>query len=427
MSDVIQRLRQARPEAAGPRDEVVESARAALVAEMTRERPPRRWGRRRVLGLAAPALAAALAAVVLGVTLTGKSDDPAHAAALVRVAEAAPRLLPDEAGWRMTGVGGLSLEYGELSLTNGEQTLDLHWLPREQYEAAVARGVAELDDLGTMPIPVADAEARLFRVPSTSEYVAVWVRGHYMVEAQASPTDEKAFGALLASLHEVGVDRWLEAIPWHMRRLRSTAEAAEVSRSAPSALAEMSVFSRPQSEADILPKRLHYRLRDERPCPRLGRPDGFCLGKPVPDESRLLLSGLGAGEAKLYAWPTSEGWVCWAWDAGAGSCAPDFAHGRVRASMMGIDPDELGVGVPGVLVGVVPDDVVAVNVIVDGVEYPAILGGNGFFYELPTAKCSSRSFDSIWLTFRDGSRDGRRLTMGNHIPPGTAPLSPTCP
>jgi hypothetical protein len=426
MTDEMELLRDARPDAEGPSSEVTEASRAMVMAEPGQGRARPRWSRRRVLGVAAPALAAAVLAVVLGVTLTGKSDEPAHAAALVRVAQAAPRLLPDEAGWRMAGVGGLSLEYGEISLTNGEQTLDLHWLPREQYEAAVARGAAELDDLGTMPLPVADADARLFRVPGTSDYVAVWVRGHYMVEAQASATHKDAFGAMLASLHEVGVDHWLEAIPWHMRRLHSTAEAAELSRSAPSALAEMRVFSRPQSEADILPKRLHYRLQDERPCPRLGRPDGFCLGKPVPDESRLLLSGLGAGAAKLYAWPTSEGWVCWAWDAGAGSCAPDFAHGRVRASMMGIDPDELGVGVPGVIVGIVPDDVVAVHVVVDGVEYPAILGGNGFFYELPTPKCSPKSFDSVWLTFRDGHREGKRLTLGGPVYPGDPP-PPRCP
>jgi hypothetical protein len=41
---------------------------------------------------------------------------------------------------------------------------------------------------------------------------------------------------------------------------------------------------------------------------------------------------------------------------------PDFAHGRSRAAFIGIDPDREGVGAPGTLLGVVPDDVVAVDV-----------------------------------------------------------------
>lgn len=425
MSDVIKRLREARPDAAGPRDEVVESARAALMAEVRRGRPFRRWGRRRVLGLAAPALAAGITAVVLALNLTGGSDEPAQAAALVRLAEAAPRLLVDEAGWEVTGVGALGKDYGEVTFANGEQELALHWLPKDEFEVAVVRGIAEMEDLGTAQ--AADAEARLFRTPGTDDYIALWVRGPYMVEAQGSAVDKETFEAMLGALHEVGVEHWLlEVIPRHMSRLPDSATApGGAAPSTRTALAEMSVFSRPQTEADVLPRRLSYRLNDE-PCPALGHTDAYCRGKAVGQESRLLLSGLGARSAKLYAWPTGEGWVCYAWDAGAGGCTPNFAEGDLPTAMIGIDPDELGVGAPGVLVGIVPDDVVGVSVKVDGIEYSAVVGSNGFFFELPTAKCSPRSFDSIWLTFRDGQREGKRLTMGGPVRPGDPP-PPKCP
>jgi hypothetical protein len=189
----------------------------------------------------------------------------------------------------------------------------------------------------------------------------------------------------------------------------------------------MSVFARPRTEADVMPRRLHYLLEPEERCPALGSTDAFCRGMNVPEESRLLLSDLGVRKTTLYAWPTSEGWVCWAWDAGAGGCTPDFARDdRVPAAMTGIDPDELGVGAPGVVVGIVPDDVVAASVKVDGIEYAAVVDRNGFFFELPTAECSPRSFDSVWLTFGDGHKEGKRLTLGGPVYPGDPP-PPKCP
>jgi hypothetical protein len=379
-----------------------------------------------VLGLAAPALAAGVTAVVLGLTLTGGSDKPAHAAAVVRAAEAAPRLLVDEPGWSVVHMGGFSESSGAMTLAKGKRRLNLDWLPKDQYQEAVLRGVTEMEDLGS--VPAAGDDARLFRRPGTNEYIALWIRGEYMIEAQGKAMSAERFGAILASLHQVDTDRWLDLIPERIELVGdSYTKAIERSRGAPSALSQMGVFTRPQMEADVLPKRLYYRMKPEERCPALGRTDAFCIGESVPEESRLLLADLGARKAALYAWPTTEGWVCWAWDAGAGGCAPDFANDpRVPVLMTGIDPDKLGVGAPGVVVGIVPDDVVAASVRVDGVEYGAVVDRNGFFFELPTAKCSPRSFNSVWLTFHDGHREGKRLTLGGPVYPGDPP-PPKCP
>jgi hypothetical protein len=72
---------------------------------------------------------------------------------------------------------------------------------------------------------------------------------------------------------------------------------------------------------------------------------------------------------------------------------------------MGIDPDEEGVGAPGTLLGVVPDDVVAVDVQVRGEQQAAVVQGNGFFYELPDGSCTNWAFESFTVRYRDGSAD----------------------
>jgi hypothetical protein len=168
---------------------------------------------------------------------------------------------------------------------------------------------------------------------------------------------------------------------------------------------EMSVFARPRTDADVLPSELSHRQSPEEPCTDWQRANIGCLGDPIGDESRLLISPPGVTKANLYAWPTTNGSVCWGWDGGAGGCAHDFARGDSRAIFMGIDPDEEGVGAPGTLLGVVPDDVVAVDVQVRGERHAAIVQGNGFFYELPDGSCTNWAFESFTVTYRDGSTD----------------------
>jgi hypothetical protein len=421
MSDVIQRLRDARPDAAGPRDEVVESARAALMAEVTRGRPSRLWGRRRVLRIAAPALVVGIAAIVLGITLTGGDDEPARAAAVVRVAEKAPRILVDDANWRVAYVGRFSVDYGEITLAaSGRRRLKVYWLPVKELRAALKEGTSKLEDLGAAR--AVNTRARLFRVPGTDEYVAVWRQEEYMVEAQGRAPGEAAFRAMLSSLREVGVERWLSAMPKRLR-VRSARPKVPVGNATP-AVDEMRVFARPAEETDTLPRRFHDRL-ESIPCPALGPPMWGCIGEQLSGMSRLLLSDLGELEAELYAWPTTEGYVCWGWDAGGGGCAPDFALGDSRVSLLGTEPDPEGEGVPGALVGIVPDDVVAVAIGVDGVLYPAIVGNNGFFFEYPNARCTSAAIDSITVTFADGSTESRSLMLGDPPPPN-APAPPRC-
>jgi hypothetical protein len=179
---------------------------------------------------------------------------------------------------------------------------------------------------------------------------------------------------------------------------RSSTDATEASQSAP-AVAEMSVFSRPRTETDILPPELAYRLEGNH----------VSQGDAEANESRLLLSGMGVREKNLYAWPTENGWVCFAWAEGAGACLPDFDSGAARAVLLIADQDGEGIGAPGAIVGVVPDDVVGADVTVEGVRHPAILDRNGVFYELPDGGCTMAAFQSLTAAYRDGTSETVRI------------------
>jgi hypothetical protein len=166
----------------------------------------------------------------------------------------------------------------------------------------------------------------------------------------------------------------------------------------------MSVFARPRTDTDALPRELSYRLKPAA-CTDWHRAHGGCLGDPIPDRSRLLLSGFGVRGSNLYAWPTTNGWVCWAWAEGGGGCVRDFAQAETGVAYMGIDPDEEGIGYPGTLLGVVPDDVVAAAVQVRGVARDAIVESNGIFYELPDGSCTNWAFESLTAAYRDGTSE----------------------
>jgi len=191
------------------------------------------------------------------------------------------------------------------------------------------------------------------------------------------------------------------------------------------ALDEMSVFSQPRTEDDVLPSSLSY-LLEERRCDDWFRSNGGCLGEGIPEESRLLLTYSGVNSTSLYAWPTTGGWVCFAPEGGGSSCIHDFRPGGrgTRTAYMGIDPDTDGVGAPGALMGLVPDDVSAVTVKIGGVEQeqPAVIKDNGVFYELADGSCSFWAFESLTTTYRDGTSD----TVPLHWHIGDEPMPETC-
>jgi hypothetical protein len=187
--------------------------------------------------------------------------------------------------------------------------------------------------------------------------------------------------------------------------------AGELTSSEP-AVNEMSVFSRPRTEEDVLPSSLDYLMKGHR-CDDWLRSQDRCPGDPIGDQSRLLLTNMGVGKNRLYAYPTTNGWVCWALADGGGGCVSHFRMEQPRIAYLGIDPDDEGTGGPGALVGIAPDDEVSADVQVLGVNHAATLESNGVFYELTDASCTMRAFEALTATARDGS-SGRRAIDWAH-------------
>jgi hypothetical protein len=230
MTDEIELLKEARPPAAGPGSELSRQLREQLMTELRGS--GRRWSTRRALPIAVPALAAAVAAIVVSMSVLGRGGDTAWAAALVRVAEAAPRLLVDGPGWQVTRADEFSVDYGEMTFSNGERELELHWQPAREYPQLIADRSGKV--VVASSAPVAGAQARLLRYEGTNDFIALWVQGGYAIEARGIAPDVEAFKELLATMHEVDVDKWLSAMPESVvtgaSRARAGAVLVEVAR-----------------------------------------------------------------------------------------------------------------------------------------------------------------------------------------------------
>jgi hypothetical protein len=210
MRDELALLRDARPEAKGPSRELARAARGELMSEIAVQ-TKRRWSvQRRAVVLLAAAVTAGAAALV-GVTLSGQSGGTAWAAPLVRVAQAAPRLLVGASGWEVTRADEFGVGYGEMTFSNGDRRLDLQWDRGRDLGAKLARPGSGIEALGT--ITERGLTMHLFRYVGVPDYVATWSQGGYGLHARGLAAGVDQFKALVSTLHEVDVEAWLSAMP----------------------------------------------------------------------------------------------------------------------------------------------------------------------------------------------------------------------
>jgi hypothetical protein len=170
---------------------------------------PRRFRRRAVLLVAATACAAA--AALVGVTLSERGGGTAWAAALVRVAETAPRLLVDAPGWSVTRADEFGVGRGEMTFAGGEQRLDVQWERGADLGAKLGEAGSGAESLGTTTVE--GTEAQLYRYSGGNDFVAAWSQDGYGLQARGIAADLATFTALVRTLHDVDVDTWLSAMP----------------------------------------------------------------------------------------------------------------------------------------------------------------------------------------------------------------------
>jgi hypothetical protein len=211
MRDELALLRDARPDATGPAPELARATRSTLMSEIavhSRRRPKLR--RRRIVLLAAASAAVAAAALV-SATVSWRNGGTAFAAALVRVAQAAPRMLIVEPGWKVTRADEFGVGYGEMTFANGDRKLDLQWDRGIDLGSKLGEPGSGLQPLGTMTVQ--GASAKLWRYVGSNDFVATWLHGGYGLEARGLASDAAAFRLLVGTLQEVGVNKWLSAMP----------------------------------------------------------------------------------------------------------------------------------------------------------------------------------------------------------------------
>jgi len=99
------------------------------------------------------------------------------------------------------------------------------------------------------------------------------------------------------------------------------------------------------------------------------------------DQVRLLARGLGRHGVSVYGFPTVGGAVCFVVDEATyvASCAPRF-HADNGNVVYGTYS---GLGTPQTVMGVAPDGVKAVSVVVNGAATSATLRNNVFFWQAP--------------------------------------------
>lgn len=123
-------------------------------------------------------------------------------------------------------------------------------------------------------------------------------------------------------------------------------------------------------------------------------------GTAVTSDARTLISDVGTARDTLAAFPTTSGEVCYEIE-GSGSCG--FLDGRApygAGIAFSIAWDRAS-GTTRIF-GVVGNQVNAVDVEIGGVEYPATLSNNGFYYQLPSGD-SSDEIQHVTATWSDGS------------------------
>lgn len=220
------------------RDEIL-ATEPETAAVLDRVRGRRRWP------MLAGASAVLAVAVVLATATIGPVD-PIHrstpgageawAASAVRLANTVPRLVVTEPGWRVKDFDQSSPEHGWMTIERGRRSVEITWMPRDEWRSRVKSDRIEANERGTAT--VAGEPALLFQYPRIEDHFAVWRSGDWMLEARTRPWipprwrnrpipvgegmggpefvtyfDAASFRSLMTSLRPASINAWLSSMP----------------------------------------------------------------------------------------------------------------------------------------------------------------------------------------------------------------------
>jgi hypothetical protein len=159
--------------------------------------------------LTAPASAPAGIREDRGATLGG--TPVVYSAAVIKAAEANPRLLIDQPGWEAKTVYGFAEESGTIGFVKGGRTLEMTWYPAGQYDGY------RRDRLNVSPPEPATVDGwagEMFRYSVNDFAVMLRPRDGAFVELRtAGAWNEANFDQVLADIVRADVRTWLAALP----------------------------------------------------------------------------------------------------------------------------------------------------------------------------------------------------------------------
>lgn len=189
--------------------------------------------RRLVLGGAFGAVAAI--AVVLGFGLgSGSSPSPAYGAALARLAKFSPHILLGLPNWKAEAAYQVDGRLGSIHFHKGGRRpvnllggrIQVFVVPSAELQwssglgPGPGRSTRRWGFSGTAP--VLGAQARIYASPHSGrlgrEYVAEWTQSGRQLAFRSETSSRGAFVRRLGSLHLVGRDAWLAALPGRLVR-----------------------------------------------------------------------------------------------------------------------------------------------------------------------------------------------------------------
>lgn len=228
-------------------DEIVATADARLIDWKPKQRT---LGSRMLrAGIAAAAVTAMIAVPTLiangpdsnGPGTAAPSNEPSktgptistpirYAAAVIKVAQANPRVLVTEPGWKVRSLegfgptsGGITFQLGPdewhdvqyaggSSHQNDASQISINWYPADQYENYRRSRSEKGDDLEQKQVLGQDAQ--VFSYSATDHAALLEPEGKVFLEIRGRLGDRAAFESFLRDdLAKVGVQEWLEAMP----------------------------------------------------------------------------------------------------------------------------------------------------------------------------------------------------------------------
>ena len=145
-------------------------------------------------------------------------------------------------------------------------------------------------------------------------------------------------------------------------------------------------------------------------------------GDVLVDQGQLLLSAhVGSEERAIYAFPTSNGWVCFVMDGLGSSCKSAFPVGEPATVDGGSLYFPASSGPPGELAGFTEDGVTNVQVVIGGTAYDAVLGNHAWYFQYPDNQTPATAATKVIVTLKDGST--AMVPTNITAPPASSPTT----